>query len=64
MAFSNENFWICGRKVLIKHKELLLNVTIIINAISNNDMDNFPTEAKGRDTRKNLILDVELESAF
>ena len=51
-------------KALIKHKELLLNVTIVINAISNNDMEHFPTEAKRGDTRKNLILDVELESAF
>ena len=63
MSFSKETSEFVVVKALIKHKQLSLNVTIIINAISNN-MEHFPTEAKRRDTRKNLILDVELESAF
>ena len=63
MCFSKETSEFAVVKALIKHKQLSLNVTIIINAISNN-MEHFPTEGKRGDTRKNLILDVELESAF
>ena len=46
MCFSKETSEFVVVKALIKHKQLSLNVTIIINAISNNDMEHFPTEAK------------------